>query len=157
VAYINHDIDDAIRAGMLEPQDLPPDCVDVLGRSHSGRITTMVTDIVHTSDGSPDVGMSSRVADATDRLKEFLFERVYWNPVRGGVELEKARRVVTDLFHLYMDQPEKIPSGDSLKDVPMEERAQAVCDYVAGMTDRYALSRFVRHFLPRGLPGVENA
>src|SRR5688572_19111318 len=156
VAYINHDIDDSIRAGILQPQELPADCVEILGATHSDRITTMVTDVVHHSEGSPNVDMSSGISAATDQLKEFLFERVYNSPVRGSVELEKARRVVTDLFHLYMDRPATMPDGIRLEQASVEERAQAVCDYIAGMTDRYAVSRFARHFLPTGIPGVAN-
>jgi dGTPase len=150
VAYINHDIDDAVRAGIILPSDLPADCVKLLGTTHSERIATMVTDIVEFSDGKQDVDMSPPVSQATDRLKEFLFERVYWNPNLGGTELAKAQRVVRDLFRLYMDEPEKMQGRGDLRDADLPVRAQAVCDYLAGMTDRYALSRFVRHFLPRG-------
>ena len=155
IAYINHDIDDAVRAGILKPEDLPVDCLEILGRSHSERITTMVVDVVEQSDASPEIGMSVDISAATDHLKDFLFERVYWSPARGSAELEKARRVVTDLFHLYMEQPAKIPGGSRLEHLSSEERAQAVCDYIAGMTDRYAVSRFARHFLPRGIAGAE--
>ena len=157
VAYINHDIDDAVRAGILEPGELPVDCVEILGRTHSERITTMVTDVVQQSEESPEIRMSPDVSAATDHLKDFLFERVYWNPERGATELEKARRVVTDLFHKYMEEPGKMPDGARLESAPVEERAQAVCDYVAGMTDRYAVSRFARLFLPRGITGAESA
>ena len=154
VAYINHDIDDSIRAGILQPQDLPEECVEVLGSTHSERITTMVTDVVQHSEGRPDVDMSPGISAATDQLKEFLFERVYGSPVRGKVELEKARRVVTDLFHLYMDRPSAMPGGIRLEGASIEDRAQAVCDYIAGMTDRYAVSRFARHFLPSAISAV---
>jgi dGTPase len=150
VAYINHDIDDAIRAGILQSSDLPQDCVALLGRTHSERITTMVIDIVEFSDGRDDLDMSPAVSAATDHLKEFLFERVYWNPNVGSTELAKAQRVVRDLFHLYMAEPERMQGRTELREVDVPSRAQAVCDYLAGMTDRYAVSRFVRHFLPKG-------
>lgn len=151
VAYINHDIDDAVRAGLLSTEELPRDCIALLGETHSGRIATMVVDIVERSDGRDDVDMSPAVSAATDRLKEFLFERVYCNPnVRTG-ELEKARRVIRDLFRLYMEHPEKMQGKTDLCDVDTPTRALAVCDYMAGMTDRYALSRFVGDFLPRGM------
>ncbi len=149
VAYINHDIDDAIRAGILQPQDLPRECVEILGDTHSGRITTMVTDIVQYSEGGPTVDMSAPISAATDQLKEFLFERVYGSPARASAELQNARRVVTDLFHVYMERPDKMPDGSRLDEADVDVRAQVVCDYIAGMTDRYAVSRFARHFLPR--------
>src|SRR5207247_572688 len=122
IAYINHDIDDAVRAGILQPNEMPIDCMEILGRTHSERITTMVIDVVQQSEGSPNIDMSTDISAATDHLKEFLFERVYWNPDRGSAELQKARRVVTDLFHLYMEQPEKMPGGSRLEEVSVEER-----------------------------------
>ena len=151
VAYINHDIDDAIRAGILKPSDPPRDCTDLLGKTHSERISRMVVDIVQFSDGRPEVDMSADVSAATDRLKEFLFERVYYNEERGAAELTNARRVVRDLFRLYMESPEKMQGDSTWKDSTLESRAQAICDYIAGMTDRYALSRFTLHFLPSGM------
>lgn len=152
VAYINHDIDDAVRAGLLREEELPQDCIKLLGRTHSQRIATMVVDIVEQSDGCEEVEMTAEIAAATDRLKEFLFERVYCNPdVRTG-ELEKARRVITDLFRLYMDRPERMQGKQELRGADVPVRALSVCDYIAGMTDRYALSRFVEDFLPRGVP-----
>jgi dGTPase len=150
VAYINHDIDDAIRAGILKESDLPADCISLLGDTHSERIATMVIDVVNFSDGKEDLDMSPAVSAATDRLKEFLFERVYWNPNVGTTELAKAQRVVRDLFQLYMQHPDRMQGRHDLCDLDVPARAQAVSDYLAGMTDRYAVSRFVRHFLPKG-------
>lgn len=151
VAYVNHDIDDAARAGLFRMDELPEDCTALLGPTHSERIATMVIDIVEQSDGRDDVLMSPEIAAATDRLKEFLFERVYWNAEIGTGELAKAQRVIRDLFRLYMEQPEKMQGKKELRDLDVPDRALAVCDYIAGMTDRYALSRFVRDFLPRGM------
>ena len=150
VAYINHDIDDAVRAGVLKEEDLPKDCIALLGATHSERIAHMVCDIVDFSDNQNLVDMSPEVSAATDKLKEFLFETVYWNPNVEGTELAKAQRIVRDLFHCYMDHPELMQGKLELQETNMEERAQAVCDYIAGMTDRYAVSRFIKHFLPRG-------
>ncbi|HZP84888.1 MAG TPA: deoxyguanosinetriphosphate triphosphohydrolase [Chthonomonadaceae bacterium] len=150
VAYINHDIDDALRAGVLKPADLPRELMESLGHTHSERIASMVIDIVQTSDDRPIVEMSPAVAAATDTLKEFLFERVYWNAATGNQDLRKAQHVLHALFHIYMEQPERMTGDPSLRDLPTEERAQRVCDYIAGMTDRYAVSCFVRHFVPRG-------
>lgn len=151
VAYINHDIDDAIRAGILKPEDLPADCIALLGNTHSERIAAMVIDIVQHSEGRADVDMSPAVSAATDRLKEFLFERVYWKSGTTTSEFAKAQRVICDLFRYYMDDPEKMQGRTDLHETDIPTRAQAVCDFIAGMTDRYALSRFMRHFLPESL------
>jgi len=155
VAYINHDIDDAVRAGILKPADLPADCVRTLGATHSERIATMVIDIATASEGQSAVRMSDPIAAATDRLKEFLFERVYWSPYRGSAEMAKAQRVVRDLFRYYMTHTDGGAGAPSFPEGPVEARAQAVCDFVAGMTDRYALSRYVEIFLPRGMVAAE--
>ncbi|HZO88937.1 MAG TPA: deoxyguanosinetriphosphate triphosphohydrolase [Chthonomonadaceae bacterium] len=154
VAYINHDIDDALRAGVLRPADLPREQMESLGHSHSERIARMVIDIVEHSDGKPIVEMSPAVAVATDTLKEFLFERVYWNAATGNQDLRKAQHVIHALFHLYMEQPERMSGNAALRDLPTEELAQHVCDFIAGMTDRYAVSCFVRLFVPKsaGVP-----
>jgi dGTPase len=151
VAYINHDIDDAIRAGILKPEDLPADCIALLGNTHSERIAAMVIDIVQFSEGRNEVDMSPAVSAATDRLKEFLFERVYWQAGTTTSEFAKAQRVIQDLFRYYMEEPEKMQGRLELRETDTSTRAQIVCDFIAGMTDRYALSRFMRHFLPESL------
>ncbi len=155
VAYTNHDFDDAVRAGILTESDLPKECAERLGKTHSQRITSMVVDIVEHSDGTDDVDMSAEVSALTDRLKEFLFERVYYSPYRGSEELIKGQRVVRDLFRYYMEHPGKLSGRADLAKLPQAERAQVVCDFVAGMTDRYAVMRFERHFLPRGMVGLD--
>lgn len=157
VAYINHDIDDAVRAGILKPSDLPEECVRVLGATHSERIAAMVIDITRSSEGRSAVCASEPIAAAMDRLKEFLFERVYWSPYRGSAEMAKAQRVVRDLFRHYMAESDGAPGAPAFPAGPVEARAQAVCDYVAGMTDRYALSRYVELFLPRGMVAAGNS
>ena len=154
VAYINHDIDDALRAGVLKPMDLPRVQMQELGHTHSERITCMVVDIVTTSDGKPVVEMSAAIAAATDSLKEFLFEHVYWNASTGNQDLRKSQHVIHALFRLYMEQPEKMNGNAHLRDAAIEDRAQYVCDYIAGMTDRYAVSCFDRHFVPKSMRGA---
>lgn len=151
VAYINHDIDDAVRAGVIRPKDLPRTELEALGHTHSERITNMVIDIVEYSTGRPEVEMSPPVAEATDRLKEFMFERVYWNAATGNQDLRKSQHVIRFLFRLYMEQPELMHGNKTLRDATLEHRAEAVCDYIAGMTDRYAIARFTGHFVPRGM------
>lgn len=151
VAYINHDIDDAIRAGVLKPADLPKEQLRTLGNSHSDRISRMVIDIVEFSDGKPIVEMSAEVRDATDKLKEFLFERVYFNAVTGNNDLRKSQHVIHALFRLYMEYPDRMNGVGGLESLSVADRAQKVCDFIAGMTDRYAVACFDRHFVPKGL------
>ncbi|HLK58892.1 MAG TPA: deoxyguanosinetriphosphate triphosphohydrolase [Chthonomonadaceae bacterium] len=151
VAYINHDIDDALRAGVLKPKDLPRAQMEGLGHTHSERIARMVIDIVETSDGKPIVEMSEEIAAATDSLKEFLFEHVYWNAATGNQDLRKSQHVIHALFRLYMEQPEKMNGNRQLRELPAEARAERVCDYIAGMTDRYAVTCFDRHFVPKSM------
>jgi dGTPase len=154
VAYINHDIDDGRRAGVLKPSDLPREQLAALGHTHSERISTMVVDIVQHSEGKPIVEMSPPIAAATDELKEFLFERVYWNASTGNQDLRKAQHVIRALFCLYMEQPEQMNGQVTMRDWPVDERAQKVCDFIAGMTDRYAVACFDHHFVPKGVRGV---
>jgi dGTPase len=151
VAYINHDIDDAIRAGVLKPADLPKEQLRTLGNSHSDRISRMVIDIVEFSDGKPIVEMSADVRNATDRLKEFLFEHVYFNALTGNNDLRKSQHVIHALFRLYMEHPDQMNAETGLNCLSISDRAQKVCDFIAGMTDRYAVACFDRHFVPKGL------
>jgi len=185
IAYVNHDIDDAMRAGLISLADLPHRALTVLGATHSQRITTMVSDLVtHTGQGD-QVVISDEMLAATNELKDFLFARVY-----GGAGapqgLEKVAEVVGNLFCYYMEHPQELPGGagasetqpfdpfgrlpstslragraSTLRAAPAEtaratpsaaegqrELARRVCDYVAGMTDRYAKQQFIAHFLP---------
>jgi dGTPase len=146
IAYVNHDIDDALRAGLISMADLPSRALAVLGASHSQRITTMVFDLVNRTGQSDQVAMSDEVLAATDDLKDFLFARVYGGA--GALEgPEKVAEVVGNLFRYYMEHPEELPNGAVL-DESQTDLARRVCDYVAGMTDRYAKQQFIAHFLP---------
>jgi dGTPase len=152
LAYINHDIDDALRAGIVSEKDIPSECVKVVGDSTSKRINTMVLDIIEQSYGKPYIKMSDRVEKAVERLKEFMFERVYVGSVAKAEE-DKAKELIKKLFSYFMEHREEIPAtfiASHLNLDVIEERARAVCDYVAGMTDRYALTIFKRIFLPKG-------
>jgi len=154
IAYINHDIDDAVSAGVIARSDLPADCIEVIGEGHSRRIATMVIDLVENSQGKPDLSMSPDVLAATDKLKDFLFERVYGPAAEGprAEELRKAEHLVKELFRFYMSHPdlleEKRPKGDTI-----EAWARVVCDFIAGMTDRYAERKYAENFMPGGLSG----
>ncbi len=146
IAYVNHDVDDAIRAGVLETHELPGTAVEILGWTHGERINTLVTDLVrHTADG-PDVGLSDDVFRALDCLRDFMFERVYLrDEIRS--EQEKAIALIRSLFAHYLDHPEELP--EEYHRAPGELPTR-VADYIAGMTDRYALRMYEQLFLPQG-------
>ena len=149
IAYVNHDLDDAIRGRVITEADVPEECARVLGRTHSQRIHTMVVDAIEESSRRGVIAMSANVLEATNRLKDFLFARVYGSAATGEAELDKVREVVANLFAFYMAHPAEVPGGERAAADP-KQLARAVCDHIAGMTDRYARSQFVTHFLPRG-------
>jgi dGTPase len=148
-AYVNHDVDDAVRAGVLEQGDLPAEAVTVLGRTHSERVNTLVTDLVERSSAGEDVGPEIRLSDevfrALDVLREFLFERVYLRD-EARTEQDKAIGLVRALFGHYLEHPEQVPEEYHRAPGDLPTR---VADYIAGMTDRYALRTYEQLFLPQ--------
>jgi dGTPase len=146
IAYVNHDIDDSIRAGVLTENDLPGKPTDVLGHAHASRITTMVQDLIATSRGADTIAMSDTVWQAMMDLRAYLFDEVYLSD-RAKAEEPKAYGVVRMLFDHYMEKPHELP--DEFSPADDAELPQRVTDYVAGMTDRYALGMFERLFVPR--------
>ena len=145
IAYVNHDIDDAERGGVLAEADLPVEPTEVLGHTHGARIRTMVRDTIAASDGSDTIRMSQPVWDAMMELRAFLFERVYLSK-RAKVEEPKSDGVVRALFRYYFEHPEALP-GEYRPATPAE-LPQRVTDYIAGMTDRYAIGRYEDLFVP---------
>jgi dGTPase len=145
-AYVNHDVDDAVRAGVIDERDLPGEAVTVLGRTHSERINTLVTDVVERSGGGPEVHLSDEVFRALDVLRDFLFDRVYLRD-EARAEQEKAIGLVRSLFAYHLDHPERIPEEYHRAPGDLPTR---VADYIAGMTDRYALRVYEELFLPQG-------
>ncbi|MDN5347966.1 MAG: dGTPase [Clostridia bacterium] len=145
VAYINHDIDDALRAGIISEKDLPAECIAVLGREHRTRINNMVLDIIKTSWGRPEIVMSPAVQEATDRLRSFLFERVYIGS-RAKAEEGKAKKLLQALYYFYLEHPEKLPLGCP----GAGDLERRICDYIAGMTDRFAIEQYKKFFVPAG-------
>lgn len=145
IAYINHDIDDALRAGIIAPQDLPAECLEVLGYEHRQRINTMVLDIIRNSWGKERIAMSSRVQEATDSLRAFLFKNVYIGS-RAKTEEGKAKRMLKELYYYYLEHPELLPPARH----PEENLSRRVCDYIAGMTDRFAIVQYQKLFVPTG-------
>jgi dGTPase len=142
VAYINHDIDDALRAGVLAPADLPAAEIELLGPSGSQRIDTLVRDIVAHSADAGDILQSEEVGGAMLALRKFMFDRVYLGPAALG-EQERVQRTVRGLFDHYMDHPEETPESEA-----GASDCQRVTDYVAGMTDRYCIAKFTELTVP---------
>ncbi len=139
-------VDDAIRAGVLRADELPAGPLEVLGRSHSARINTLVGDLVEQSDGKPDILLSSPVFRALDDLRDFMFAEVY---LREGAheDHDKAVKLLRELFEYYLEHPDELPAEHRRAPGDLTTR---VADHIAGMTDRYALRTYERLFLPRG-------
>ncbi len=146
IAYINHDIDDAIRGGILKAFELPRECVRTLGDTHSKRINTMILDIVRNSAEQPYVRMSPEVSQASDALRAFLFERVYNDSWRAQEE-KRCDFVLTSLFQHYCENPTQMPD-EYVQIVYREGVERAACDFLACMTDRYATDDFTALFVP---------
>ena len=146
IAYINHDIDDALRAGILKPNSLPSDIVNVLGTSTSKRISTLVYSLINNSVGG-NLQMDSQVAKAYDDLHSFMFEYVYNNSTAKNEE-KKVPQLVEKLYNYYKAHPEKLHSVTQNM-VEIEGIDRAVCDFIAGMTDHYAIQVYSELFVPK--------
>ncbi len=147
IAYLNHDIDDALRAGVLAPGELPAEPIAVLGATHSDRIATLVGDLVQQSQDQPEVRLSPRIFAAFDALRDFMFDQVYLRTAARR-EHEKARKLLQDLFAHFLEHPEDLPpehASPSAGDLPTR-----IADHISGMTDRYAVRTYERLFIPRG-------
>lgn len=148
VAYINHDIDDAIRGGILVEEDIPKEFRNVLGDTTRARLNTMIHDIITQSTEKPDIKMSPHIEAATINLRKFMFTHVYMNP-KAKSEEQKAMQMIEKLYYYYEENLELLPeqflvmmekNGDS--------KEQIICDYIAGMTDSYAVKKFEEYFIP---------
>lgn len=148
IAYINHDLDDAVRAGILTVGEIPKDIVEILGSSSKERINTAITSIYCRSYGKNYVEMDKSVEDASERLRAFMFERVYFSDSARGEE-EKAERMLTAMFGYFSEKPEQLPQT-YVKLLDNYGKEQVVCDYLSSMTDRYALYKFNSLFVPKG-------
>ena len=143
IAYINHDIEDSIRAGIIAESDLPKDCIDYFSSIQSKRLNKMINEIVVNSIGKPTVAMSEEGWHYTTKLRQWMFENVYEDSSPAKLEEKKARNVIRELFFLYCDM---------LKPVCEESKIERiVTDYISGMTDRYAVEKFKENFIPKGL------
>ncbi len=147
IAYINHDIDDAIRAGVLHEEDLPKRCVTVLGNSHGRRINTMITDVIARSYGRPQICMSERIGEEFDMLRAFMFEHVYRDS-DAKQEEGKAKHVVEQLFLYYLRHMDELPE-EFTRHIAADGAERVAADYIACMTDRYAITDYERKFVPK--------
>ena len=148
IAYINHDLNDAIRAGVLKAGDVPEDIVAVLGSTSRERINTAVTSVWRNSADKPYVAMEENIKVASDKLRAFMFERVYSTKYAMGEE-EKAERMLSEMYYFFVGNPHKLP--EIYRTIAENEGAdRAVCDYISSMTDRYAVYIFNTIFVPKG-------
>ena len=154
VAYGKHDVDDALRAGVLRTRDVPKELLTVLGRSHSGRISRLVSDVIaHTKlDEKARIVLSLELEEALKAMRAFLYVRVYENPAVHD-EFSKCEKMLRDLFNILMEEPKVFArvtgqraNGDKAA------RGRAVCDFLAGMTDRYAIRLYEELFVPQPWP-----
>lgn len=148
IAYVNHDIDDAIRAGILTAEDIPRDIAAILGENQRDRINTLVCDMIFTSREAGSICMTPEIQKALADLRSFMFARVYHNPVAKGEE-SKAKDMLQMLFRFYVDHPEQLPA-DFQPQLSFDGLGRTVCDYIAGMTDNYAIEKFNEIFVPSG-------
>jgi len=149
IAYINHDIDDAIRAGVISPRDIPPDCLKELGESHGQRIDSMVRDILEQAQNSEPlkVGLSEKKLQATIKLRDFLYERVYDLP-QVHEDFVKSAKILRELYAFFVENRDEFrkEAGGTFAHEPVE---RAISDFIAGMTDRYAFKLYEKIFLPQ--------
>ncbi|QER41251.1 deoxyguanosinetriphosphate triphosphohydrolase [Thermodesulfobacterium sp. TA1] len=157
IAYVNHDVDDALRAGLITLKELPQNSRKILGETHAQRISTLVKNIVYSTREAnySAILIEDSVLRALTELREFLFEKIYFSqPVRK--EFEKAKKVLLQLFEFYTQNFENIPFLIKAKSLfPEEPKERLIADYISGMTDRYAIYQYFEHFVPKPWQGIE--
>ncbi|MBQ8624192.1 MAG: deoxyguanosinetriphosphate triphosphohydrolase [Oscillospiraceae bacterium] len=146
IAFLNHDIEDAIRAGVISQNDLPKEALEILGETKSQRITSFVTDLV--KNGAENIAYSPEVDKARQILVDFMYANVYKNPVCKSEEA-RAKVMIEKLYRYFLENPEKLPH-DYLALADRFDKETAVCDYVAGMTDKYCTNLFIELYVPKG-------
>ncbi len=148
IAYIHHDMDDAVRAGILRESDVPAQIREVLGNTPGERLDCFIHDIVTNSMEKNDIVMSETVADAMQKIREFMFERVYKNPIAKSEE-KKAETLMETLYHHFMKNIDEMPE-EFLNLISLgEPRERVVCDYVGAMTDRFAIAKYEEIYIPK--------
>ena len=148
IAYINHDIDDAIRAKVLSEEDIPLEIRKVLGMTTKERLNTLIHNIIMNSMGKNDIVMSEEIGGAMQDLRKFMFQKVYTNPAAKGEEA-KAERLLCELYAHYMGHIEILPEQYQRMHSEGEKKERVVCDYISGMTDQYAVAKYREFFLPK--------
>ncbi|MFZ5965896.1 MAG: deoxyguanosinetriphosphate triphosphohydrolase [Bacillota bacterium] len=146
IAYINHDIDDAIRAQVLKFEDLPKDCLENVGSSHGERINYMIVDVIQSSFDQPRIMMSEGCLFYTNKLRDFMFERVYYNK-KAKKEEDKAQFIIRQLYHFFLEHPDKL-TEEQQKNIEDAGLHEVVKDYIAGMTDRYVINKYMDIYVP---------
>ena len=150
IAYINHDIDDAIRGKIITERDIPREYADVLGDTVKDRLNIMIHDIINNSMDKPSIFMSPDVERAMRGLREWMFEHVYRNPAAKGEE-GRAQQLIVTLYEYYLKHVDELPEEYlAMMELRGEKRERVVCDYIAGMSDGYAIDRFEELFVPKG-------
>ena len=144
IAYINHDIEDSIRAGILSQSDLPEDCVRGLGNTKTKRITTLIASVIE--HGAEDIDFQPDIRKAHDDLKKFMFEKVYTNPAAKQEE-EKAELLIRKLYAYFIENTNKLP--EEYRNIRKTDADRAVCDYISGMSDEYAVDLYTELFVPK--------
>ncbi len=142
IAYINHDIEDSVRAGIISEGDLPKDCIEYFSSNQSYRLGKMITDVISSSINQPKVTMSEEGWFYVTKLRTWMFDNVYLDPIAKAEE-KKAKNIITSLFEYYMEFLNQYYNG--------EELIQIVTDYISGMTDQYAIRRYLDLFIPKPL------
>ncbi len=152
IAYVNHDIDDALRAEVLRESDIPERFKEIFGRTHGERINSMILDVIRESSGHPWVRMSAEMAEHFSELREFMFENVYRNPVAKSQE-GKAKHVVAELYAYYLSHLETLPA-EFVQFAATDGEERVAADYIACMTDNYAVQEYERLFVPGAWVGI---
>lgn len=148
IAYIHHDIDDAVRAQVMREEEVPVEYREILGMTSKERLSKMIHDIILHSEGKNEISMSPDIADAMRGLRNFMFQHVYTNPVAKGEET-KAKDLLEFLYHYYTEHVELLPEQYLIMLYRGETTERVVCDYIAGMTDQYAVAKFQEYFMPK--------
>ena len=152
IAYINHDIDDAIRAGIFAENDIPKIYTSILGNSTKERLNTLINDIIVSSRDKDGIYMSQEIGDAMNSLRQYMFSNLYTNPTAKSEEV-KAYKLITELYNYYVANVDALPDNFKQFIDEGEELERVVCDYISGMTDQYCVSKFNEIYVPKSWKG----
>lgn len=147
IAYLNHDIDDAIRAQILDEESIPLSIRKTLGFTTRERLDNMIHDIVNTSQNQEKIAMTDEMWEAMQELRKFMFQNVYTNPVAKSEEI-KARRMIGEMFELFCEKPDEMPEKYRTMIEDGETKGRVVCDYISGMTDQFCVTKFSQYYMP---------